>query len=134
MNLYRTCSSFLFSWVLACSDVKNLTADHLLKNRIPMKEERKRGRCGYNHSISLEATKVLLVIFRRTALLLYFIYDLSFCSYFLSSKMYICFSELSSNFLSVKSPNLWIILNPICLRYEFNSWGKNNLISIFWTE
>ncbi|EXZ16990.1 hypothetical protein M067_4654 [Bacteroides fragilis str. J-143-4] len=40
-----------------------------------MKEERKRGRCGYNHSISLEATKVLLVIFRRTALLLYFIYD-----------------------------------------------------------
>lgn len=134
MNLYRTCSSFLFSWVLACSDVKNLTADHLLKNRIPMKEERKRGRCGYNHSISLEATKVLLVIFRRTALLLYFIYDFIILLLLLSSKMYICFSELSSNFLSVKSPNLWIILNPICLRYEFNSWGKNNLISIFWTE
>lgn len=59
---------------------------------------------------------------------------LSFCPYFLSSKMYICFSELSSNSPSVKSPNLWIILNPICLRYESNSWGKNNLMSIFWTE
>ena len=32
--------------------------------------------------------------------------------YFLSSRIYICFSELSLNSPSVKSPNLWITLNP----------------------